>query len=180
MKLEVLGEHSLNAAREWLSRNCRLLRSLVEEDVYYSHPCRDFEKSDEALRLRADREAGGKTLFTLTYKGPRAPGFVKVREEVSLELHSREEYDALSRVLEKLGFAPLTKITKLREEFDCAQAIVSLDEVAGLGHFIEVELKEGQSEESLLSVVSLMKSAGASFRVAEKTYLELALEKQRG
>jgi len=50
-------------------------------DHYFSHPCRDFLKTDEALRLRQ----GGERV-ELTWKGPRIDQSTKTRQELELPI----------------------------------------------------------------------------------------------
>src|SRR3990170_8384094 len=77
------------------------------EDVYFSHPARDFGKTDEALRLR--KMEG---LSELTYKGPRMKvQDVKAREEITLK--SPDPVD-VQRIVERLGFKELYVVRKKR------------------------------------------------------------------
>jgi len=68
------------------------VKSETQEDTYFTHPCRDFRKTDEALRVRrTDR-------LVLAYKGPKRKSDLKVREEVEFEVP-----DDVSRSLSGLG-----------------------------------------------------------------------------
>jgi len=42
----------------------------IEIDYYYNHPCRDFSKTDEAVRIRW-RKCNSREFLALTYKGPK-------------------------------------------------------------------------------------------------------------
>ena len=78
-EVEVKARAPLEHARSRLRElGARLVRVEEQEDVYFSHPCRDFSRTDEALRLRL---APGRV--ELTYKGPRRAGPVKSRLEVT-------------------------------------------------------------------------------------------------
>src|SRR3954449_1270660 len=50
-----------------------------QEDVYLSHPARDFAQTGEALRLRSEGSSN-----RITYKGPRQGGPTKTREEIEI------------------------------------------------------------------------------------------------
>src|SRR5918998_918084 len=50
-----------------------------QEDVYLSHPARDFAATNEALRLRRVGKSN-----RITYKGARRTGPTKTREEIEI------------------------------------------------------------------------------------------------
>ncbi|MEN3000181.1 MAG: class IV adenylate cyclase [Acidilobaceae archaeon] len=135
-----------------------------EEDSYFSHPCRDFLKTDEALRLRRGGE------LTLTYKGPRERGEMKRRLELTLSVAGEVE-----EMLERLGFKLALKVRKRREYFESQELVVSLDRVEGLGCFVEIESKRGSAEE-VMELAGRLGLAKESY--VGKTYVELILEKK--
>ncbi|MCS7106779.1 MAG: class IV adenylate cyclase [Acidilobaceae archaeon] len=136
-----------------------------EVDSYFSHPCRDFLKTDEALRVR---RGGGE--LTLTYKGPRERGEMKRRLELTLNVSGDAE-----SLLERLGFKLALEIRKRRDYFESKDLVVSLDEVEGLGCFVEIESKGGRAED----VMGLAESLGLGKEsYVEKTYVEMVLEKK--
>ncbi len=136
-----------------------------EVDIYYSHPCRDFMDTDEALRLRVTD--GG---IRLTYKGPRKMRD-GVKERVELEAPVGE---GVTGILEALGFREALRVTKERVYYTRDGYTVTLDRVEGLGCFVEVE----GSDPWLLVEDLGLKELGAE-RV-DATYVELALEKMKG
>ncbi len=83
-----------------------------------------------ALRVRDD---GGRAV--LTYKGPVVPGVLKVREEIETGAGSA---DHLLAILAALGFAPVFRYEKRREEFTIPGAIIAIDETP-IGTFVEIE-----------------------------------------
>lgn len=149
------------------------IETVVEVDYYYQHPCRDFKKSDEALRIRV---SNGK--YTLTYKGPRIPGAVKAREELSVEF---KDFRKLDIILRKLGFKHLATIVKKRDIYILGELKISIDNVDGLGAFIEVEHIGCTSIERVQDVISkinhVIKGIGVEGPCILKSYLELLLEK---
>ncbi len=144
--------------------------SVQQEDIYYSHPSRNFAVTDEALRLRIEVGGGGRRVL-LTYKGPRLKSDVKAREEVEVEVLS--EPSKVNKLLEKLGFKKKAIVRKERRVFNCEWFRAFIDEVDELGRFIELELVSGSSDE-LLSVIEML---GLKSFIEPKTYLELLLEK---
>ncbi len=135
-----------------------------EEDVYFQHPCRDFSKTDEALRIRIRKSSREEIL--ITYKGPREPGRVKIREEIEFPIPSREEAE---KILIKLGFKPVARIKKRRRAYRVGNAYVTIDEVEDLGLFMEIE---ASSEEE---VINTRRSLGVEAEEEKRTYLELFL-----
>jgi len=120
-----------------------------QTDVYYDAPHRDFAATDEALRIRQEvsldeaegREAGfdwsldeGTTM--VTYKGPLVDDSSKTREEFETAVADR---GAMEGILDGLGFEPAATVRKRRHRFALSGYTVTLDEVDGLGEFVEVE-----------------------------------------
>lgn len=141
-------------------------------DLYLRHPARDFRSTDEALRLsrRADR-------VELTYKGPRLDARTKARREVVLPV---ADWDAALALLEALGFAPAAEVRKTRSVHRAGGFEVALDEVPGLGAFVELErvLPEGADRaEAEREAAALLASWGLD-ATERASYLEL-LERAR-
>src|SRR5688500_16788054 len=110
----------------------------VERDVYCNHPSRDFAETDEALRLRWDGSEA-----VLTYKGKTLDQVSKSREELELELAGEPALDTARRILTLLGFVEVRDVEKRRTKFPIVHqgspVLVTIDEVAGLGLFAELE-----------------------------------------
>jgi adenylate cyclase class 2 len=96
-----------------------------------------LDTEDEMLRRRRAtlrvRSEGGKSL--LTFKGPVAPGVVKVREE-----HETVVADGavLLTILESLGLHIWFRYEKYREEFSADDIVIAIDETP-VGVFVEIE-----------------------------------------
>lgn len=148
----------------------KLLGAEEQRDTYFAHPVRDFARTDEALRLRT-----GARGVELTYKGAKLPGAAKAREELTLPMHDEA---ATALVLERLGFRRVAAVVKRREAWSVAGAEVALDEVEGLGSFVEVELlAQDAAEAARLShrVLALLRDLGAG-EPLRASYLEMLLE----
>jgi adenylate cyclase class 2 len=111
----------------------------LQVDTYYSHPCRDFAQTDEALRIR---RVGDKAF--ITYKGPKVDQKTKTRKEIELELVGdvKGVLDHAS-LLEALGFRTVAKVAKKRRTADIVwedhEVEISLDDVDSVGKFVELE-----------------------------------------
>ena len=153
----------------------------LEADLYYAHPARDFAVTDEALRIRRKGRSG-----YITYKGPKVDTTTKTRQEIELPLSVREGgTEAWAILLEALGFRPVAEVRKHRRKatisWEGRQVEASLDEVAELGTFVELELiTEAEDVESATGCVKSLAGEiglGASQR---RSYLELLLRVRGG
>lgn len=148
-------------------------KEVIEEDVYLNHPCRDFSKTDEALRVRLSNH-----VVSLTYKGPRlSRDEAKERVELSTDLAGGEDARKLVRILKLLGFKEVATIKKERSYYRVGDVLVSLDRVEGLGYFVELELTGGQDPSLLRDLAGRL---GVGWRPVGETYLEMYLKRARG
>ncbi len=137
-------------------------------DTYYQHPCWDFAERDEALRLREYQGA-----CIVTYKGPRRGGWAKAREEIEFRASSCRDAHSL---LLRLGFRPVATIVKRREFYALWGTEVAVDQVEGLGGFVEVEDKGGGIE----AVKRVVEALGLTEGPIPESYLELYLRRLGG
>lgn len=176
IKYKIPNHESYLKLKDLLSKKCFLRSKLQEIDDYFQHPCKDFGLTDEALRIRKDiYEGENKTKITLTYKGPRQPGYMKIREEINVELPRDEEHEKIKILLEKLGFKHIARIEKRRTEYDCKFYVASLDIVKDLGLFVEFELKPEGNPDELFNEIEKILSQNVRIELVEQTYLELVL-----
>ncbi|HOI58038.1 MAG TPA: class IV adenylate cyclase [Methanoculleus sp.] len=151
----------------------RMTRRQQERDVYYNAPHRDFGETDEALRVRYDD-----TGVTVTYKAPKIRvGSAKAREEFNLAVASGE---TLEEILSRLGFRRAATVSKVREFYEKGEVTVTLDDVEGLGTFIEIEiLTEVGTEDAAERIGAVAKGLGVDGPPIYTSYLEMLLSKQR-
>lgn len=147
-------------------------------DVYFGHPARDFASTREALRVRTRGDGAD-----LTYKGTAQPGAaVKSREEIEVGLENSATGAVMERLLLRLGFRVVAALHKRRIPFVVEQGgksfTVVLDDVQGIGRFVEVEtLVKGTSEvpEAEKAVLAFAGLLGLKAR-EPRSYLEMALK----
>lgn len=144
-EVEVKVKASHEQIRSRLAESDATHTDTVEQsDTYYDAPHREFETTDEALRIRTERTPDTETAMLLTYKGPRVDDASKTRTEIETGVTSRTR---MNEILESLGFSPVATVEKTRERYAIGEYTVALDAVTGLGAFVEVETEiEARSE----------------------------------
>ncbi len=116
------------------------IKSIKQIDEYYT-PChRDFfapKNPTEWLRIRTNPDGA---IFEYDKSiNMRENGQQDCAQEYETEIRQADE---LRKILEFLDFKKVIIVEKQREYWDCENFEVVLDEVNGLGYFVEVELKE--------------------------------------
>jgi len=162
-------------------------RDPVEQvDRYFAHPCRDFVKTDEALRLRRVGDD-----VAVTWKGPRIDSASKTRRELELGLAEvpslpggprggQATLDRWTELLEALGFRQVRDVAKRRRgarlPWQGTEVEVALDRVAGVGDFLELELQAAEGEVPLANacIASLARELGCGPQ-ERRSYLELVI-----
>ncbi len=137
-------------------------------DLYYAHPCRDFASTDEALRIRREGLE-----HVLHYKGPKLDRVSKSREEISSPVPDPRSF---TLILERLGFKLVSQVEKHRTVLSLEGVEISLDRVAGLGDFVELEIMGDDLESGRERLLSMMKELGLE-KSERRSYLELLQEK---
>lgn len=144
----------------------------IQEDIYFQHPSRNFALTDEALRVR---RVGSRT--EITYKGPRIDSKSKTREEIKVEV---DDFTKTVLLLEKLGFLKVARIIKNRKTYALNEVLLHLDDVDGIGSFVEIETvveSEGEVEARRNELLLKAKELGVPAEGFElRSYLEIALE----
>ncbi len=142
-----------------------------QEDTFFRHPQRDFAATDEALRLRS---AAG--TLELTYKGPKQAGAAKARLEQTVAV-----VEDPSALLASLGFQAVHRVRKRREShrLDGLGVEVALDQVDGVGSYVEVEAMGTDAEEARRRMAEAVRRLGLDgVRPERRSYLEILLAAQ--
>jgi len=142
------------------------LKERLERDLYFSHPTRDFRKTDEALRLRLTEEKS-----FCTYKGPKIGTASKTREEFEIAV---SDFATAREILLRLGFIESGRVEKRRRIFSLDSIEVCVDRVDGLGDFVELETHGAERERLEKELFDLASRLGLE-RFERRSYLELVL-----
>lgn len=127
--------------------------------------------ADCGLRLRVCRpldpdRAAEQPPALLTYKGPRAPGDPKIREELETAVADPAR---LAEILARLGFHEVVVYEKRRERWHLDACEVALDELPDLGWWIEIEGPDAAAIAHLQAQLGL-----AATPAVRETYVAMA------
>lgn len=171
VEVKVAADHEV--VREQLrALDAASLGLVTQVDTYLDAPHRDFAETDEALRLRR-AECGEESRSILTYKGPLIDPESKTRAEIETQVSDAE---AAIEILEALGFERVATVRKDREPFRVGEYTVTLDAVADLGEFVEVEREASEVDAARDGAFDVLESLGLDPTDQLRTsYLELLL-----
>jgi adenylate cyclase, class 2 len=131
---------------------CTLSEPVTQEDtifINYDRPFIEFTPQDHFLRIR---KAKGKIIFT--YK--RGEELNSIEREIVVN-----DADQLQDILTFLGFRPEVKVTKTRQKTNYLDYEICLDEVEGLGSFVEVEkITDEESERTQAEMFEFLQTFG--------------------
>ena len=151
---------------------------LSQCDRYFAHPSRDFAQTNEAFRIRQSGEEN-----RLTYKGPLLDKATKTRREIELSLaEGAQTTEDMTAILIALGFSEVRSVKKTRVpyhlEWEGREMEVTVDDVEGLGCFLEIETLADDEDriEAQDAILSLAKHWELE-NSERRSYLTLLLEK---
>jgi adenylate cyclase class 2 len=167
--------------RRVIALGARFEKTIQQSDGYFAHPARDFRSTDEALRIRREGDN-----CCVTYKGPKIDKTTKTRREIELPLaHGADGAEQFREFLQALGFSPIADVNKTRRTahmlYRGKPVEIALDEVAGLGVFVELELSA--DEDGLAAAKDALNSLANELSLRDperRSYLELLLGENTG
>ena len=151
--------------------------TVSQTDIYFNHPCVDYDSTDEAVRVRTVASADGGQRSQLCYKGPRLDRVTKTRRELECSLEGNSATHMIA-IFEALGFTTAGTMQKNRQSFQVVfegqQVVAAIDQVDGLGCFAELEIVCEDSARLLATEQLLRLTAELGLREIERrSYLEL-------
>ena len=169
---------------ERLTREARLVfgEPLLQRDIYFNHPQRNFRETDEALRIRTSGDQNA-----LTYKAPRLDTFTRTRPETEIPfLAGATSTEQMQSVLLALGFRVIETVEKTRRvapfTWEGQPVEVTLDEPRSLGTFLEIEMLAADDQWQLArdQIVRLAEHWQILDLREPRSYLRMLLEQQGG
>jgi adenylate cyclase class 2 len=151
-----------------VARGARPAARVLEASRLFDTADQRLRQADCGLRVRTCRalDQTPDAAATLTYKGPRAAGPPKIREEIETAV---SDPFAIVVTLQRLGFQEVLVYEKRRERWQLGACEVCLDELPRLGWFVEIEGPNAASVASAARALDL--EAEPALR---ETYVELA------
>lgn len=155
--------------------------SLVREsDLYYTSDFHDFMKTDEALRIRTTENLTARTQSScLTYKGKKIDSVSMTRRELETGVSDGQ---IAGQILEALGYRHLCPVVKLRQVYQRDQIHACVDQVEGLGSFLELEILVADRADyapSLRQLEDILLDLGESMEATTtRSYLSMLLAKK--
>ena len=145
----------------------------LEVDIYYQHPSKNLQETDEVVRVRNWRE--------IIYKGPKLSTEAKVRTEYTWKTENPE------LLLETLGFTKSIEVHKRRitgswsdsTDGNVFWVTMTLDNLKDLGNFIEIEIvtDKNNMQKAIKRVEAIAKELGLDNQEL-KGYAQLLMEKK--
>lgn len=153
----------------------------TETDTYFNSEQYDLKKRDKALRIRVTQDKkSGKCRTELNCKGPRLDKVSMSRKEIEISL---EDSEKMSMILAELGFYPAgCTVKKQRTFFYGGRVTAAVDQVEGLGIFLELEiLEEGEEKRTpcLREIEETMEKLGYQWKHTVRTSYLSMLEKEK-
>ena len=150
----------------------RVTEGKIQVDTYYSPPHETFLGKSKFLRLRVTR-ARGVVKASFEYHVPF--GRYAAREhEVKID-----DWQTMRHILRSLGFKQEMQVIKKREEWQWSQIEIEIDQVRGLGTFIELEVM-GKTQTAALKLIDKL-AVQLEFQPSQQVigYFKLLMRKYR-
>ena len=151
-----------------------------ESDIYFNSEKYNLKKKDMALRIRTCTKIDtGESTTKVTYKGPKLDQVSMTREDLEMEV---SDADTCYQILDGIGFYPLRSVRKLRQYYYKEQMTACVDQVDGLGDFLELEMiveSESEREKAIEEIERLLRILGYDKKETTRTsYLSMLQTEQ--
>lgn len=155
-------------------------RCVVETDIYYTSTHHNFAALGEALRIRTVKDPESpKETSVITYKGAKLDQVSMTRQELETEVGDGE---TVRKILEHIGFCPVSPVEKKRLYLNKDNMTACLDNVKGLGDYLELEIltdTEEKRTEALKQIEDVLEALGYSMEDTTRTsYLSMLMKKE--
>lgn len=124
---------------------CQFSESVRQEDkIFTNFPDNEFAKFKPGINFLRIRKSGGKILFTLKQS------LVNELEGIEKEVEVNDAKE-LEEILELMGYHEAVQVTKMRRKAKYKDYEICLDDVEGLGSFVELEKITDEDSEKVQS-----------------------------
>jgi adenylate cyclase class 2 len=133
---------------------CVFSKEIEQEDRIFTDSDEDFAAYQPGVNFLRIREQGDKVLFTL--KRSRSNELDSIEHEITVN-----DADELKNIIQSLGYHEAARVNKRRQQTKYKEYQISLDEVEGLGKFIEVEqFTDEESKQAQEQLFKFLESLG--------------------
>ena len=149
--------------------------SVQETDTYFNSETFELRKTGMALRVRCceNRTTAERKTF-ITYKGVKIDPVSMTRKELETEVADAQ---ICREILNSIGFHEIGTVAKMRQHFQMGSIDACVDQVEGLGDFLELEIlieKEEEKEQALCRMEDILKRLGYEMKdTVRKSYLSM-------
>ncbi|MBZ1345272.1 MAG: class IV adenylate cyclase [Candidatus Nealsonbacteria bacterium] len=138
VELQVTIKNSISVEKK-LRKVGKFIKTRRQVDKYFVPPQRDFFEREpyiEYLRIRFEKE---KNHLNYSFLHFGKDGWLRVTDEYETFI---DKPKIVEEIFKKIGLIPKVTVIKTRKYFDCNNFEVILDQVKGLGNFMEIEAKK--------------------------------------
>jgi len=133
-------------------------------DKYFVPPYRDFFKKEppiEYLRVRSEK---GKNHLNYSFLHFGKNGWLRNTDEYETPI---EKPEIVEQVFKKIRLVPKITVIKTRKYFNCGNFEVTLDNINGLGNFMEIEAKRntGGLEKTRKSCLNFLEKLNIKYKM---------------
>jgi len=158
-----------------VAAGAEFIERVMERNQILDRPDGSLRGRGCGLRVRSvEPVEGGPSRATMTFKGPRASGAFKSREELETDVGDAEVALAL---LQQIGFIVILSYEKRRESWRLGSCRVELDRPPMIGRYVEIE---GPDEAAIQSVRETLGLGSAEVEGASYVRLLLRACNERG
>lgn len=138
VEIKAICENLEEMRKKLTDIGAKQLKKVRQIDNYFNSPVRDFRKTNEYLRIRENVNSSSKLAYHINMGSGTNKEF---------EIHVSDPKITME-ILGKLGFEKLGVIEKDREYFELDGLKIVLDDVSGIGRFMEIETECETEEEA--------------------------------
>ena len=140
---------------------------IEERDTYFDNRQGEIRANGEALRVRETKDHfSGKSRYQINFKGKKLDTCTMTREELETGV---EDGAVCRNILQAIGYLPAEpEVIKNRTMLRKEPVTACLDNVHGLGEFLELEIladSEEKKETALAQIENILNSLG--YRVSD-------------
>ncbi|HPE36740.1 MAG TPA: class IV adenylate cyclase [Spirochaetales bacterium] len=161
------------AVEERLRAFARFVRAFDKLDSYWHGPDWRFARGTKGFRVRSDGDAS-----VVTFKVKRNEAGIEINRETEFEVSDQAAFVAL---IERIGCEPFYRKRKTGTLYEHDGFSIELVEVAGLGHFLEIEKLLDSDDPALMAITMgglkavLAKAGVPESDIEGRSYSELIL-----